>query len=185
MMSDFKRSTEKVGLQIDPEKTKFLSNQESNKSMEVTTNNIKVGVLPVNVCAKYLGLTIPFEQQETTEIKSRIRAAWATFTKYKLVLTSKLYLLRNRFLLFSMVITPTLTYASGTWTLSQEHEKLIRSRQRKMTRLIVQTNENTRRMKIKTRLEKRLNVEKILCARKRTKRTIKTSQILKMQQHKY
>ena len=37
-----------------------------------------------------------------------------------------------------MVITPTLTYASGTWTLSQEHEHLIRSTQRKMLRLIVQ-----------------------------------------------
>ena len=38
-----------------------------------------------------------------------------------------------------MVITPTLSYASGTWTLSKEHERMIRSTQRKMLRLIVQT----------------------------------------------
>ena len=44
---------------------------------------------------------------------------------------------RLRFL--NMVITPTLSYASGTWTLSKEHERMIRSTQRKMLRLIVQT----------------------------------------------
>ena len=39
-----------------------------------------------------------------------------------------------------MVITPTLSYASGTWTLSKEHEGMRPSTQRKMLRLIVQTN---------------------------------------------
>ena len=38
-----------------------------------------------------------------------------------------------------MVITPTMTYACGTWTLTQKHEKMIRTAQRKMFRLIVQT----------------------------------------------
>ena len=38
-----------------------------------------------------------------------------------------------------MVISPTLSYASGTWTLTKEHERMIRSTQRKMLRLIVQT----------------------------------------------
>ena len=38
-----------------------------------------------------------------------------------------------------MVITPTLTYAGGTWAPSQKHEKIIKTLQRKMLRLIVQT----------------------------------------------
>ena len=38
-----------------------------------------------------------------------------------------------------MVITPTLSYASGTWTLSKEHERVIRATERKMLRLVVQT----------------------------------------------
>ena len=38
-----------------------------------------------------------------------------------------------------MVITPTLTYANGTWTLSLKHEKKIKTAKRKMLRLIVQT----------------------------------------------
>ena len=48
-----------------------------------------------------------------------------------------------------MVITPTLTYRSGTWTVPHEHEKLIRS-QHKMLRLIVQTK---RKYKTKSKKE--------------------------------
>ena len=38
-----------------------------------------------------------------------------------------------------MVITPTMTYASGTWTLTQTHGKMINTAQRKMLRVILQT----------------------------------------------
>ena len=38
-----------------------------------------------------------------------------------------------------MVITPTMNYASGTWRLSKEHERMIQSTQRKMLRLIIHT----------------------------------------------
>ena len=77
MMCDFKKSTESVGLRIHPDKTKFLRER-----------------------AKYLGQTITFEQQERTEIRSRVRAAWASFTKYEQELTSKSHLLRHRLRLF-------------------------------------------------------------------------------------
>ena len=64
MMCDFKKSRESVGLKIHPEKTKILSNQGSNRKKEVKIDNMKER-------AKYLGQTITFEQQGTTEIKSR------------------------------------------------------------------------------------------------------------------
>ena len=88
-----------------------------------------------------LGKKITFLQQETAEIKNRIRASWASFYRYKQELTSKSYLLQHRLRLFNMVITPTLSCASGTWTLSREHERMIRSTQRKLFRLFVQTKE--------------------------------------------
>ena len=53
-----------------------------------------------------------------------------------------------------MVITPTLTYVSGTWTLSQEHENLIRSTQRKMLRLIVETQRQYKTKVKKNKTEK-------------------------------
>ena len=46
-----------------------------------------------------------------------------------------------------MVITPTLTYASGTWTLSQKHESMIRTTQRKILHLIVQIKKDTANIK--------------------------------------
>ena len=46
--------------------------------------------------------------------------------------------------MFNMVITPTLTCASGTRTLSREHERMIKSAQRKMIRLLFRQREDTR-----------------------------------------
>ena len=57
------------------------------------------------------------------------------------------------------VITPTLSYASGTWTLSREHERMIRWTQRKMLRLIVQTKRKFKKKKLrpaKTRMMEKM-----------------------------
>ena len=77
MMCDLKQSTERVELRILPDKTKILSNQSTNRRKEVEVNNIKVEMLSACESAKYLGQTITFQQQETAEIKNRIRAAWS------------------------------------------------------------------------------------------------------------
>ena len=69
-MCDFKQSAEGVGLKIDPDKTKILSNQSTNKRREVETNNIKVEILPAWESAKCLGQKITFQQQETAEIRN-------------------------------------------------------------------------------------------------------------------
>ena len=87
---------------------------------------------------KYLEQMITFQQQETTEIRIRIRAAWATFHKYRQELTSRNFLLKHRLWLFDAVITSTICYASGTWTPTKQHERMIESTQRKMLRLVIQ-----------------------------------------------
>ena len=92
-----------------------------------------------NESVKYLGQRISFHQQETLEIKSRIRAAWAAFHKYRQELTSKKYLLNYRLRLFDATVSPTPCYAAGTWAPNKEHERMIQSTQRKMLRLIIQT----------------------------------------------
>ena len=60
---------------------------------------------------------------ETTEIKNRIRAAWATFHKYRQELTSENYMLEHRLWLFDAAITSTICYASGTWAAQQRARK--------------------------------------------------------------
>ena len=113
-------------------------------------NNIKVEILLGWESAKYLGQKFYISATETAE-SNRIRAAWASFHRYKQELTSRSYSLQHRLRLFNMVVTPTLSYDSGTWTLSEEHERMIRSTQRKMLRLIVQTK---RKYKKKTKPRK-------------------------------
>ena len=109
------------------------------KAKEITVDNIKFEVLEKGEIARYLGQKITFEDQETAEIKNRLKAAWAAFHKYRQELTSRDYRLCHRLRLSNMVITPTMTYASGTWTLTLKHEKMIKIVQRKMIRFIVQT----------------------------------------------
>ena len=91
MMNEFKKATEKVGLRIHPDKTKILSNQStinSDTKNQLEVDDMKIEILTKNESVIYLGQKISFYQQETTEIKSRIRAAWATFHKYRQELTS-------------------------------------------------------------------------------------------------
>ena len=136
MMYEFKESTEKVGLSIHPGKTNVLSNQSSislDSKKEMQIGDVKIETLTRSESVRYLGQLITFQHQETTEIKNRIRTAWATFHKYRQELTSE-----NSPTVRS-AITPTIHCASGTWAPTKEHERMLQSAQRKMLRLIIHT----------------------------------------------
>ena len=133
MMCEFKKATEKVGLRIHPDKTKILSNQStinSDTTKHIEVDDMSIEILTRNESVKYLGQRISFYQQETTEIKSRIRAGWATFHKYRRELTSKNDMLKHRLRLFDATVSPTICYAAGTWAPNKEHERMIQSTQR-------------------------------------------------------
>ena len=116
MLFEFKISTEAVGLGIHPDKTKILSNQDKVKAKEIEVDNIKIEIMGKTASARYLGQKITFEDQETEEIKNRLKAAWTAFHKNRLC---------HRLRLFNMVVTPTMTYASSTWTLTLKQEEWI------------------------------------------------------------
>ena len=59
-----------------------------------------------------------------------------------------------------MVISPMPSYASGIWTVSREHERMIRSAQRKMLRLIVQTKRKYKKRTQGSKEEKELKKDK-------------------------
>ena len=100
---------------------------------------MNIEILTRNESVKFLGQKISFYQHETTEIKSRIRAAWATFHKYRQELTSKNYMLKRRLWLLDATVSPTVCCAAGPWAPNKEHDRMIQSTQRKMLRLIIQT----------------------------------------------
>ena len=80
-------------------------------------NHIKVEILSACESAKYLGKYIPATGN------SRDHKPNQSVHRYKQELTSIKYFSQYRLRLLSMVITPTFSYASGTWTLSKEHER--------------------------------------------------------------
>ena len=73
--------------------TRVPSTRTQKKHIEV--GDMSIEILTRNESVKYVGQRISFYQQETTEIKSRIRAAWATFHKYRQELTSTNYMLKT------------------------------------------------------------------------------------------
>ena len=93
---------------------------------------MKIEILTRNESVKHLGQRISFYQQETTEIKSQIRAAWPTFHNYRQELTSKNYMLQHRLRFSDATVSPTVCYAAGTWAPNREHERMLQSTQRKM-----------------------------------------------------
>ena len=139
MLCDLKASNEAVGLGILPDKTKILSNQDTVKAKEITVDNIQIEILRKRESARYLGQKITFEDLATEEIKNRLRAAWAAFHKYRQELTSRDYRLCHR-------LRP-LQYGHHTYVdlckrhvdTHAKHEKMIKTAQQKMLRLIKQT----------------------------------------------
>ena len=102
-------------------------------------DTITVEILLPERKSKYLGQMISFLHQEIVKIQHRIRCVLSLFAKHRQELTSRSYLLRHRLRLFDSVVTPTMMCGSGTWTTTQEHEKMTRTTERKMLRLIFQT----------------------------------------------
>ena len=134
---------------------KSTQTKQRNSAIKIMRNDVSSRLTTSRwkfkkVSARYLGQKSFFEEQEMAEIKNRLKAAWVAFHKYRQELTSRSYRLCHRLRLFNVVITPTLTYASGKWTLSKTHERMIKSGQRKMLRLIVQTKG---RYKMKTKID--------------------------------
>ena len=161
MLCALQRSTEKVVSAVIQKRRKFSATKaRTQKKKLIEVDDRKIEILTRGESVRCLGQTITFLQQETTEIKNRIRAAWATFHKHRQELTWKNYLLKHRLRLFDAVITPTIFYASGTRTPTKEHERMIQSTQRKMLRLIVQTKRRYKKIvkqKDKTNEEKNIN----------------------------
>ena len=74
--------------------TRAPSIRTHKKHIEV--DDMSMEILTRNQSVKDLGQRISYYQQETIEIKSRIRTAWTPFHKYRQELTSKKYMLKHR-----------------------------------------------------------------------------------------
>ena len=77
-----------------------------------------------------------------------------------------------------MVVTPTMNYASVTWTPSKEHEKMIQTTQRKAPSHCPNEEENTKRRRMSTT---KVRMKEEETDRKNTKKREKVKERKKVQ----
>eukprot|EP00973_Karenia_brevis_P001287 175634-Karenia_brevis.AAC.1 len=140
MMGDLIQAAGKVGLEIHPEKTKLLTCGTSasvGKKSYVNAPGLQLEVLPTTSYTSYLGRHLSFNDFHAIEVKHRVAAGWGKFALNANIFCNKDFDLHKRLQLFDTVVTPTVLYGCGAWTLTQALETELRTAQRRMLRKIL------------------------------------------------
>ena len=97
----------------------------------------EIEVLPGDRNTMYLGRALSLQSVQDTEIKHRMSRAWDKFAVYQKELTNNTYLLTSRRKLFNSVVTASALYGCGSWTVTNERERLVKTTQMEMLRRIL------------------------------------------------
>ena len=141
MLNDLAEEASVVGLQLHFGKTKIISNMQARRgaseAKHVTVLGQDVEVLPFADSVTYLGREVSFKDHQDLELQNRIAKAWGKFMAHKHELCGPHYPLRDRLRLFGATITSSVLYGCGTWAMTAERERKLRTTQRKMLRRMV------------------------------------------------
>jgi len=129
----------KVGLQLNPEKSRALTTELSETPLFMEVSSAFVEVLGANVAHKYLGrkVTGNLKQRNQVELDHRIQIAWMRFHKHRDVLLDRNVNIHSRLRFFESVITPTLLYGLHACALTSKQMESLDILQRKMLRRVV------------------------------------------------
>lgn len=125
MLGELQVAVSDVGLEIRPGKTNILANARGRKQTTATCVEIigiKIDVLEPSASTKYFGRALAFHDYHDREINNRIAAAWAKFVTYQRELCDRKISHQKLLKLFKSVITPTVLYCSGCWTMTVGRE---------------------------------------------------------------
>ena len=137
MLDDFCQAATEVGLTVHPDKTKILTNNTGVAKHWVEVAGGRVEVLGGNGSLTYLGRRLHPDRLHDSEIEARLERGWAKFFSQKKELCCKHAALRSRLKLFHATVSPTVLYGSGSWTMSADRERLLRTTQRRMLRILL------------------------------------------------
>ena len=139
MLRDLVCEAAKFGLDVHESKTKVLWNGQGDgtNAKRFTINSRQFEILGDSDSTMYLCRLFSFKDHHDTELKHRVRKAWAKFGVFRNELTNKCYDLWKRVRLFKSVVQPSFLYGCVSWTLTRAREKLIQTTQRKMLRQIL------------------------------------------------
>ena len=127
MINDLCRESKRMGLHINYDKTKLLTNG-SRDLIEVDGH-----VVEYVEEIRYLGQMIGFENRFEREIQERINSSWKSYWRVGRWMKGDLPMsLKKK--LFDSIILPTMTYGAQTWSLTADHGRKLQVCQRAMER---------------------------------------------------
>lgn len=128
MINTLNRESLKVGLSMNKEKTKLLTNSEP------VTIKIDNQTLEYVEEYNYLGQIISHKDQTNKEINKRIANGWRKYWMLKEILKSRELGISVKRKVFDTCILPVITYGCETWALSKQHREKLKRCQRAMER---------------------------------------------------
>ena len=144
MLHDLLRRIVELGVEVHAGKSKVLCNVLTSRSLQtLKVDNHSFDIVPMARGTMYLGRMLSFGQLHDAEVSNRMSRAWAKFNAHRKELCNKHFHLSHRLRFFQAVITPSALYSAGTWTMTAGRERILRSMQRKMLRIIVNVRRTT------------------------------------------
>lgn len=128
MIKTLNEESMKVGLSMNKEKTKVLTN---SNPIAITIENQALEYVD-EYC--YLGQIISHKDQSTKEINRRILNGWKKYWSLKEVLKSKELSMSTKRKVFNTCVLPVITYGCETWSLTKHHREKLERCQRAMER---------------------------------------------------
>lgn len=128
MINEVANESGKVGLELNAEKTKVITNG--------VMEPVSVGVKNIEYVNDYiyLGQMVSFKKCISNEVQRRIAIAWKKYWSLKEVMKNKQLNISIKKKLYEISVLPTLTYGCQSWSLKKEDEKKLSICQRKMER---------------------------------------------------
>jgi len=135
MLCALQRVAATYGLKVHMGKTKMLALRGCADEF-VQVGHDRVAILNENESGRYLGRKLSLGDFHGTELRNRIAAGCASFSKYKAQLCNKRLSAHLRLRLFQTVVTLVILYGCGAWTLTRSLERSLITAQRRMLRMM-------------------------------------------------
>ncbi|KAK9507146.1 hypothetical protein O3M35_007061 [Rhynocoris fuscipes] len=140
MLNELTEEAKKLGLNINPGKTKLLK-INNYESIKIKVKNEEIEEVEEFV---YLGQLVAKEDPMGREIKRRIRLSWAAYNRHRKLFRSGVKM-ETKAKLWNSVVKPVLIYGSETWCLTNQSIDKLRKTVRRMERSMLKVGRRERK----------------------------------------
>jgi hypothetical protein len=116
-------ASKEVGLEVNPEKTKYMLVSEGRTEAEHKIANRSFEAVAEFI---YLGTTLTDQNYIHEEIKIRLNSGNACYHSVQSLLSSRLLSRNVRVKVYKTIILPVVLYGCGTWSLTLREEHRLR-----------------------------------------------------------